>query len=80
MVSKWIITAIYPIYIYPGIPTTQTMGVNITTIAYLRVKKSSELGKNHYFNGGFSAQGVGYNLLILTIDPSTSVPRTFQVD
>ena len=26
------------IYIYPGIPTTiQTMGVNITTIAYLRV-------------------------------------------
>ena len=26
------------IYIYPGIPTTiKTMGVNITTIAYLRV-------------------------------------------
>ena len=40
------------------------MDVNITTIAYLRVKKSSELGKKHYFNGGFSAQGVGYNLLI----------------
>ena len=56
------------------------MGVNITTIAYLRVKKSSELGKNNYFNGGFSAQGVGYNLLILSIDPSTSVPRTSQVD
>ena len=30
-------TYIY-LYIYPGIPTTiQTMGVNITTIAYLRV-------------------------------------------
>ena len=29
---------LYIIYIYPGIPTTiQTMGVNITTIAHLRV-------------------------------------------
>ena len=37
------------------------MGVNITTIDYLRIKKSSKLGKNHYFNGGFLAQGLYKN-------------------
>ena len=39
---------------YPAIPTTiKTMGANITTIAYLRVKNHRNW-VNHYFNGGWN--------------------------
>ena len=44
-------------YITPGIPTTiTTMGVNITTIAYLRVFQcfNHRNWVNHYFHGGGS--------------------------
>ena len=56
------------IYIYPGIPTTiKTMGVNITTIAYLRVL-IIENWVNHYFNGGRSPGYIQYLYLLSMAD------------
>ena len=48
----------------PAIPTTiKTMGVNITTIAYLRVL-IIEIGVNHCFNGGGSPEYIQFSLFL----------------
>ena len=52
--SSWREGEYYTYNMYPGIPTTiKTMGVSITTIAYLRVKNHRNW-VNHFLNGGWN--------------------------